>query len=432
MPWTKLKNTDTSRPCPSPRSAHTCTLVGECAYVFGGCNAESCLDDLLVLATSSMEWVAPPVAPPVDSGAAAAAAAAPAAPAAPAAVWPCPRSNHAACAVGTTLYIHGGYDGATWLSDLYVLDTAAEEPAWRVPGVAGSAPTARACHTLTTLGRQVFVFGGYDGSRFCGDLHVLDVDAGVDAAVWVQPQVAGVPPQARSGHTSTAVGTRVVVFGGYSGTTHLRDVHVLDTDTMAWSRPSVGGGPPPGMRGHTANLVGTKLFVFGGFTARRRHCRDLHVLDVSAADGSMTWAHPPRRGAVPSKRQDHAACVVQGDRLLVVGGWDGQQRLGDARVLDTTKVEGPEAQPSPRWCRKHMMVLGNDDRSVLFVQFLRLKSHSDFAYAAAWLAANHARVHGVSCCSGTSARVNAGMLRVGFKNRQGHVRPSHLTWNSWL
>ena len=49
-----------------------------------------------------------------------------------------------------------------------------------------------------------------------------------------------------------------------SGNRHLRDLHVLDSETMTWHAPEVKGAVPPGLRGHTANLIGSRIFLFGG------------------------------------------------------------------------------------------------------------------------------------------------------------------------
>ena len=54
-----------------------------------------------------------------------------------------------------------------------VLDT--ERMEWSQPVVSGVMPSARACHTTTLLGRKVYMFGGYDGVRCFDSLDVLDL-----------------------------------------------------------------------------------------------------------------------------------------------------------------------------------------------------------------------------------------------------------------
>jgi len=293
---------------PGPRAAHSCNLVGTRLYVFGGWNGKKGLNDLHVLDTETMEWSSPTV-----TGTA-----------------PTTRNNHATFVVGTKLYVHGGHDGSKWLADLHMLDTATEEHRWSIPVVAGKPPSARACHTTTRLGRKLYMFGGYDGSKCFNDLDVLDLDT----MTWIQPRVSGQLPQARNAQTVTVVGKRLFLFGGHSGNKHLRDLNVLDTETMTWTQPEASGVPPPGLRGHTANLIGQKVFLFGGYDGRGRS-NDLYLLDTE----TMAWEHPPQSEFTPGGRQRHTACVVGNKKLIVLGGFDGFKWLNDLHVLDVGKLE---------------------------------------------------------------------------------------------
>ncbi len=57
----------------------------------------------------------------------------------------------------------------------------------------------------------------------------------------VQPRVNGTLPPSRNAQTVTMVGNRLFLFGGHSGNKHLRDLHILDTETMTWTQ--VGCSP---------------------------------------------------------------------------------------------------------------------------------------------------------------------------------------------
>ena len=45
---------------------------------------------------------------------------------------------------------------------------------------------------------------------------------------WSRPITTGEPPGCRAGHTMTAVGTKLYVFGGGDGSHYLNDLHILD------------------------------------------------------------------------------------------------------------------------------------------------------------------------------------------------------------
>lgn len=303
----ETKCPDDAESVPGPRAAHSCNLIGNCLYIFGGWNGKRGLTDLHVLNVDTMSWEVPRCA----------------------GVTPSSRNNHATFVVGSKLYVHGGHDGTKWLSDLHCLDT--ERMEWSVPVTAGTPPSARACHTTSILGRKLFLFGGYDGQKCFNDLDVLDIDT----MTWIQPRVNGSLPPSRNAQTVTVVGNRLFLFGGHSGNKHLRDLHILDTETMTWSQPeTVNGQAPPGLRGHTATLIGSKIFLYGGYDGRGRS-NDLYLLDPV----TLTWEHPPTTDRTPAGRQRHTACLVGSNKLFVLGGFDGYKWLNDLNVLDVGKLE---------------------------------------------------------------------------------------------
>eukprot|EP00743_Colponemidia_sp_Colp-15_P006964 GILK01007515.1.p1 GENE.GILK01007515.1~~GILK01007515.1.p1 ORF type:complete len:519 (+),score=68.21 GILK01007515.1:65-1558(+) len=292
---------------PGPRAAHSCDIINNKLFIFGGWNGKKALNDLHNLEIETMVWSEPQV----DCR-----------------LIPACRNNHTTAVVGTRLFIHGGHDGSKWLADLYILDTVAL--AWTKPNVSGQSPSARACHTLSRVGRKLYMFGGYDGAKCFNDVDVLDLDT----MTWIQPRVLGTLPQARNAHTMTVVGTRLLLFGGHSGNKHLKDLHILDTETIGWSQPEVFGTPPPGLRGHTANFIGHKIFLFGGYDGRGRS-NDLYVLNTD----SMKWFHPSENDKTPAGRQRHSATLVGTKQLFVFGGFDGNKWLNDLHILDAGKLE---------------------------------------------------------------------------------------------
>ena len=52
---------------------------------------------------------------------------------------------------------------------------------------------------------------------------------------------------ARNAHTMTVLGKKLYLFGGHSGNKHLKDLHVFDTETLRWTGPSIFGSPPKGL-----------------------------------------------------------------------------------------------------------------------------------------------------------------------------------------
>ena len=65
------------------------------------------------------------------------------------------------------------------------------------------------------------------------DIDILDLDT----MTWISPQVSGTIPMARNAHTMTVLGKKLYLFGGHSGNKHLKDLHVFDTETLSWTEP---------------------------------------------------------------------------------------------------------------------------------------------------------------------------------------------------
>ena len=323
---------------PGARAAHSCDLIGNNLYVFGGWNGKKALNDLYVLNLAKMTWTLRDL---TGNG-------------------PSSRNNHSIAMVGIKLFIHGGHDGIQWLSDLYTLDT--DTGRWDLPTISGNPPSARACHTLTRVGRKLFMFGGYDGKQCFNDIDILDLDT----LSWIQPNVGGTRPRARNAHTMTCVGKKVFLFGGHSGKKHLKDLHILDTINMQWTSPNIGGTPPPGLRGHTSNVIGDKIYVFGGYDGRGRS-NDLHILNLeesqwehvhmtkesgsggggsggsgSSGGGGGGGGGGRGRSTPPPGRQRHTACLVGSQKLYIFGGFDGFKWRDDMHVLDVGKLEERE------------------------------------------------------------------------------------------
>ncbi|XP_024523561.1 rab9 effector protein with kelch motifs [Selaginella moellendorffii] len=128
---------------------------------------------------------------------------------------------------------------------------------------------------------------------------------------WSKPVMKRTHPSPRDSHSSTAVGSKLYVFGGTDGTSPLDDLFVLDTGkrvlsiffflflssdaaTNTWGKPDVFGDVPAPREGHSASLIGDNLFVFGGCgkssdPSEEEYYNDLHE--------TMAWQEVKTTGA---------------------------------------------------------------------------------------------------------------------------------------
>jgi len=195
-------------------------------------------------------------------------------------------------------------------------------------------------HTATLVGNEVYVFGGYDGQKNHLDLYVFDIAS----MEWRQPQVGGVKPSGRNGHSATLINDagQILILGGWLGNGPLAagDIHLLNLSPLKWVQPAFSGEPPGPCNMHTADLVGRSLLVFRGGDGRA-YLNDLHGLDLD----TNSWYPVKTSGEQPPPRANHAS-AVDDFKLYIFGGWDGQKRLNDLYVLDTRDMNWSLLKPA--------------------------------------------------------------------------------------
>jgi len=194
-------------------------------------------------------------------------------------------------------------------------------------------------HTATLVGRDVYIFGGYDGLKNHSDLYVFNVDT----MRWHAPVVVGEYPSGRNGHTATLLGRQILILGGWLGNGPLAAscAHLLDVGQMSWQAAKFTGEPPGPCNMHTADLVHGQLLVFRGGDGRA-YLNDLHALDLAA----NFWHAVVTTGERPPQRANHCS-VVEGQKslLYIFGGWDGTKRLNDLYQLDVATLVWTLLQP---------------------------------------------------------------------------------------
>lgn len=99
---------------------------------------------------------------------------------------------------------------------------------------------------------------------------------------WIKPQIRGIVPSPRAGHTSTSFGNKIVFFGGGDGKRLFRDLFILDPDTMTFSQPIISGSAPSARSAHTATIFDHMVIVFGGGDGSRRF-KDVYLLEIGTA-----------------------------------------------------------------------------------------------------------------------------------------------------
>ncbi|CAM9790311.1 unnamed protein product [Ectocarpus sp. 4 AP-2014] len=238
--WSRPVNCDSI-----PRAWHSASFIKDknLLVIFGGertvDGCPECLDDIMVLDTDIDLLY-----PPAISG-----------------KCPTARSGHSAAIIGTDLVVFGGVRGRKWQNNVAVLDT--ERWHWRHPTIDGSNPAPRSYHTSTVVGNLMVVFGGNNQNESFDKVHVLDTSK--SRWVWSTPEVVGVAPPPRTGHSAVLLpdGHTIFIHGGWDpedegGVKNFGDAYLLDTNLWEWTRGPelLLGADEAGLRvGHTAVLA---------------------------------------------------------------------------------------------------------------------------------------------------------------------------------
>ena len=235
-------------------------------------------------------------------------------------------SRHTSCLVGSKVYVFGGFDGHGTNFDLATFDPYTRS--WtNVAKTAqkGILPPSRTNHASAAVGKNMYMFGGNNNNE-AGQYQVLDDLNMLDTVTmtWSRPKTTGAIPCARSGHTLTAIGKKVYLFGGgvwneREGWVHkFNDLYILDTETLNWSKPECQGKIDTSTF-PISFAVGRFLFIFGGGSKPLHSVtNDLYILDTA----TLTWSSPDSEGSKPQPRDMGTASAV-GDSVYFLGGYAG-------------------------------------------------------------------------------------------------------------
>ncbi|KAG2320424.1 hypothetical protein Bca52824_013637 [Brassica carinata] len=188
---------------PPPRDSHSCTTVGDNLIVFGGTDGIKFLNDLYILDT--LLWGEAPV----------------------------PRDGHSATLVSKRPFVFGGCD-EIYYNDLYILNTGNNRHVWKRAATIGCPPSVRDSHTCSSWKNKIVVIGGEDKQDYyLSDVHILDTDT----FTWKELDTSGKLLTPRAGHVTVSLGRNLYVFGGFTDAQNLYDdLYVLDLDTCVWSK----------------------------------------------------------------------------------------------------------------------------------------------------------------------------------------------------
>lgn len=234
---------------------------------------------------------------------------------------------------GGEIWVVGGFEGTRAVDSVRVFDIAGGT--WRD---GPSLPASRHHVMVAVVGNDLYSIGGEVGLTFTpvDDCWVLRDGA----AAW--EEIAPLP-EARGAGVAAVVDGRIIVAGGVgAGNALVRPVDTFDPTTGAWS--ATRGAMIPTGREHTAGFAYEgRVWIVGGRNLSLATNMDVVEIYDVAAD---RWSTGP---SLLTARGGFGAAVV-GDRAYVIGGEQPDRALDEVEVLDLASMTwaASPSVPTPR------------------------------------------------------------------------------------
>ncbi|KAF5274580.1 hypothetical protein FQA39_LY07192 [Lamprigera yunnana] len=324
-----------SGPQPRPRHGHRAVSIKDLMVVFGGGN-EGIVDELHVYNTVTNQWFVPITKGDIPPG--------------------CAAYGFVVDGTRLFVF-GGMVEYGKYSSELYELQASRWEwkRLKPKPPKVGPPPCPRLGHSFTLVNNKVYLFGGLANDsddpknnipRYLNDLYALDIRA--NPVQWEIPATQGPTPPPRESHTGVAYVDKgqgksfLVIYGGMSGC-RLGDLWFLNTDTLTWSKPHISGITPLPRSLHTSTLIGNKMFVFGGWVpvvddvvktaTNEKEWKCTSTMACLHLD-SLIWEDIIPEGPdsnIPCARAGHCAVGIS-TRLYVWSGRDGYRKAWNNQV----------------------------------------------------------------------------------------------------
>jgi N-acetylneuraminic acid mutarotase len=243
---------------------------------------------------------------------------------------------------GITAVCFGGYatDGSV-LNDVYLYDTRMQQ--WKslqmslVDSNTNAIPIARAEHAAAAVGTSMFVFGGLT-KKYGNTQDLWSFDVTTLRWIKINTYASSSIPERRAGHAMTSgPNENIYLFGGrasYAANQQsagafvgLSDMWVYNVVDNTWIRSPQGMAYPAGRQHAAIAYMNEIVYVFGGVDPASNYTYN----DVWAwHTGFMTWQQlSPNSGSIldsiapPSLHSAHLIPIPLSSKLLIYGGVGG-------------------------------------------------------------------------------------------------------------
>jgi hypothetical protein len=189
------------------------------------------------------------------------------------------------------MIVWGGQNQSTILNDVWALNLTLGSEAWTQLSPTGSAPTPvwQSAYAYDSASKRLYVHGGYTGAGYSSQLFYLDITTTNGA--WTNTNVTGGTGVrgAVMGYDST--NQRLVCFGGYDGSAVNNTVRYTSTSSFTSWTTQATSNTPPARRSAGASVIGDVFVVSCGRPVSGTWFSDTHELNFKESPAAWIWTN---------------------------------------------------------------------------------------------------------------------------------------------
>ena len=234
---------------PPARSQHSMVVIDSNIYIFGGYSSSYVQNDLYKIDTTNSNSEKITLTGDI----------------------PTSRSYHSMVAISSNIYIFGGsYGSYTAIpNDLYKIDTSTNSSQKialsGIDGNESNIPSARRSHSMVAIGSNMYIFGGYDGS-FNKDLYKIDTTNNYNS---VKINVTGRMESIIKDFSMVAIDNYMYIFGGLDiDQNYSSNLYKIDTGGNSEKFSLSGSDRSSERYSHTMVAIGNYMYIYGGHNGR--------------------------------------------------------------------------------------------------------------------------------------------------------------------
>ncbi|KAM3129326.1 hypothetical protein pb186bvf_018542 [Paramecium bursaria] len=238
---------------------------------------------------------------------------------------PSPRCYHTGFydEISNNLFFYGGQgDKGRSMTDFYVLNM--QTFIWKRLFIL-EVPPNRHNHTLTDYqSQEKIIFGGacLPEDILYNDVWIFNYSAiqyttspEIPGAICTKRNTKGETPPPRQGHGACVFQNSLFVFGGKSVEEQFT-IFKLSLENNVWKKILALGKAPTARAYFTTAFINGDVIIFGGCDNQNKILNETHILNLD----DYHWSSPFTAGNIPTPRLQHSCCIIEEEKILIMGG----------------------------------------------------------------------------------------------------------------